>query len=106
MRQQIESEHVTDGHGNPAGGKTFGRGFWITWQNGPLGRGEDRREPNGAFAEGVIEAAVDRLKFYQQGRFKCAENATALYHLNAALEVLDQRTKKREQRGVEGTHQP
>jgi len=43
------SEHWRDDKGRPAGGVSSGRGFAISWQNGPLGRGNERRDPNGAF---------------------------------------------------------
>ena len=49
MRSTVTSNHFSDGNGNPAGGTTYGNGFAIGWQNGPLGRGPDRIEPNGAF---------------------------------------------------------
>ncbi len=105
MRVGITSEHWHDENGNPAGGNTFGRGFAIGWQNGPLGRGEQRKEPNGAFVEDVIEAAADRIRYYQNSRFRCDRNARALQHLEAALSELDARTNSREARGVEGTHE-
>lgn len=105
MITAIKSEHWTDAAGNPAGGSTFGDGFAISWQNGPLVRGNLRRDPNGAFVENVILAAVDRLEHYQSGKFACKENATALAHLKTALVALNDRTKAREARAVEGTHQ-
>lgn len=89
---------------NPTGGVTTGKGFTISWQNGPLGRGTERREPNGAFVEDVIAAAADRLEHYQNSKFKCSENEEALRHLHLALEALNFRTKHREARQVEGTH--
>ena len=125
MRAGIKSEHWNDANGNPAGGTTFGNGFAIGWQHGPLGRHHDncgkspvygngisiwcvdgctRRNPNGAFVEDVIEAAADRIRYYQSSRFASDYNAKALEHLEAALAVLDQRTKDREARAVEGTH--
>ena len=104
MSAGIKSEHWDDAHGNPAGGTTFGDGFAIEWQNGPLGRGEERREPTGAVVEDVIAAAADRLRYYQDSKFACSYNATALKHLVAALVALYQRTKGREARGVEGTY--
>lgn len=104
MRSSFSSNHFSDAEGNPAGGTTFGQGFAIGWQNGPLGRGEDRKPANGAFVEDIIAAAVDRLKFYQNSKFKCDENHQALVYLVSALDVLDTRTKERESRGVEGTH--
>ena len=100
----IHSEHWNDTNGNPAGGTTFGRGFAIGWQNGPLGRGDDRKEPNGAFVEDIIAAAADRLQYYQDSRFASKHNAMALLHLDEALRALSARTADREARAVEGTH--
>lgn len=118
MKQSITQNHWTarvpepvqvDGgpikyYDAPAGGCTFGPGLCISWQNGPLGRGDERKEPNGAFVETVIAAAIGRLDFYQSSRFNCAENQAALSHLHAALGALEARTLAREQRQVEGTH--
>ncbi len=108
MLQKIESAHDVDSNGNPAGGRTQGAGIAIDWQKGPLGTGSDRQGPNGAFVEGVIAAALDRLKFYQtasEGRFSCRENALAMTKLEEALHWCQHRTANREARGVEGTHQ-
>lgn len=113
----IKSEHWADANGNPAGGNTVGTGFVIGWQNGPLGhhasecksgvpcvQGCTRKPPNGAFVEDVIEAAADRIRYYQRSHFACEHNAKALGHLEAALAELKARTKDRETRGIEGTH--
>ncbi len=104
MNQPINSEHFDDANGNPAGGNTFGTGFAIAWQNGPLGRGTDRRDPNGAFVEGIISAAIDRIEYYERSKFACQSNKDALNDLRNALFHLNQRTQDREQRKVEGTH--
>lgn len=104
MLQQVQSEHREDENGCPAGGTTTGTGIQIEWQNGPLGRGEDRKPPNGAFVEGVIAAAIDRIEFYQRSRFKCRENALAITKLQEALHWCQHRTMDREVRDVEGTH--
>lgn len=90
--------------GAPAGGFYKSTGIDIVWQNGPLGRGADRVVPNGAFVENVIDAAIKRIKFYQDSRFACRENAIALTHLETAALWLNKRTEDRESRGVEGTH--
>lgn len=90
--------------GKPAGGSVTGTGIAISWQDGPLGRGPDRKEPNGAFIETVISAVIQRLEYYQT-KFPCRENAIALTHLETANLWLDKRTRDREERGVEGTHQ-
>jgi hypothetical protein len=101
----IQSHHWSDSTGMPTGGTTSGRGFTISWQNGPLGRGGERLEPNGAFVEDVIKAALDRIEYYQGTRFASAYNAEAIVHLNAALRSLHNRTADREKRDVEGTHE-
>ena len=100
-------ENRVDEEGNPAGGNVVGVGLTISWQDGPLGRGTERKKPNGAFVETVIAAALQRIVFYQtakEGKFNCPENAEALEYLNRALAILDKRTKDREKREVEGTH--
>lgn len=104
MIQPITQEHRVDAVGRPAGGTTTATGLRIEWQNGPLGRGADRKEPNGAFVETVIKAARDRLLHYQGTQFACAENALAIDHLEVALATLAGRTARRESAGMEGTH--
>lgn len=105
MLDNFFSEHWVDEKGNPAGGISCGKGFTISWQNGPLGKGADRKEPNGAFVETVIAAIIDRLNFYQNSEFQCQENANAIMGLLAALSNLNSRTLNREKRDVEGTHE-
>ena len=106
MRQKLVEKHDVDADGNPTGGITHSVGIDIRWQEGPLGRGADRKEPNGAFVEGVVQAAIGRLRHYQSSKFSCRENAIALTHLETALLWLQKRTEDREAREVEGTHQP
>ena len=109
MMQAIRATNHTDANGNPTGGTATGTGIDIQWQNGPLGRGIERQEPNGAFVEGVIAAALQRIEWYQNasgGKFKCRENALAITKLEEALHWLDHRTRAREAREVEGTHVP
>jgi hypothetical protein len=106
MQQTIHSHQFTDANGAPEGGQTFAPGLSIAWQRGPLGRDENRKEPNGCFVETVIAAALDRLEFYQRSKFASSEyNATAITHLNDALAALQARTAAREARKVEGTHE-
>lgn len=104
MRSPIFEGHKGDADGRPAGGVTHGRGFTIAWQDGPLAVDGTRREPNGAFVEDIIAAAIGRIAFYQASMFACQENADALDALRVAATRLDQRTKDRQVRGVEGTH--
>ena len=104
MKQDIKAVNNTDYNDNPTGGFVIGVGIEIAWQNGPLGRGAERKKPNGAFVETVIEAAAQRIRFYQQSKFACERNANALFHLESALAELEARTAERDTRGVEGTH--
>ncbi len=104
MQQPIEAQNFNDGNGNPAGGYVKGVGLDITWQNGPLGRDGERKEPNGAFVEGVLQAALQRIQYYNDGKFRCRENSLAITHIEEALHWLNARTAERESRAVEGTH--
>lgn len=105
MLGPFEAVNNTDPNGNPTGGFAVGIGIRVDWQDGPLGREGDRREPNGAFAETLIAIAIQRIEFYQQSPFACRENALAITKLEESLHWLNHRTKNREQRGVEGLHQ-
>ncbi len=109
MLDTFNALNMIDDNGYPAGGYATGTGLDIHWQEGPLdGRGDDRASPNGAFVETVIAVAKQRIEFYQtvtNGKFACDENARAIAHLEHALAALNERTQKREARGVEGTHE-
>lgn len=104
MLAPFHAHHWKNEIGYPLGGTSYGTGFCISWQHGPLGRGDARVAANGAFVETIIAAARDRLEYYQTSPFACSENALAISHLTQALEALQQRTAAREARQVEGTH--
>ena len=107
MLDKFQAENKVDENNNPAGGYVIGTGLKIEWQNGPIGRGAERIEPNGAFVETVIAAVVQRIEFYQTAsnkKFACRENAIAITKLEEALLWLNKRTVDREKRQVEGTH--
>ena len=99
MRSEIIENHVSDEQGRPAGGTTTGRGFTIEWQNGPLAVDDVLHE-----RAVWLAAAIGRIEFYQRSPFACQENDNALANLIRAAWELDQRTKSRQARGVEGTH--
>lgn len=105
MNQPFDSRHDSDDLGRPAGGISVATGISVEWQNGPLGRDGERAEPNGAFVETVIAIAIDRLEYYNAGQFRCRENSLAITKLEEALHWLNHRTARREQAGVEGTHE-
>lgn len=105
-RNPITRRNYSDDNGNPTGGSVTGVGLSIKWQDGPLGRNPPA-EPNGAFVDDVIEAARQRLEFYQKatgGKYACRENALAITKLEEALHWLYARRMEHEARGVQGTH--
>lgn len=107
MLDKFTATNTVDAEGNPTGGQVSGIGLLINWQNGPLGRETEtstRAQPNGAFVETVIDAARQRIQFYQDGKFKNEKNEEALFHLTNALRCLNERTQEREARQVEGIH--
>lgn len=104
MLAKYQAHNSVDKNSNPTGGSVVGIGLSIEWQNGPLGNGEGRKEPNGAFVETVLDAARQRISFYQDSKFKCRENAIAITKIEEALLWLNKRTSDREHRQVEGTH--
>lgn len=104
MRQKITNTFESNDQDCPTGGMSEGIGITIGWQNGPLNREKGRQQANGAFVEGVIQAAIDRLYYFQNSKFRCRENAIAITKLEEALHWLDHRTLDRENRGVEGTY--
>lgn len=60
---------------------------------------------NGLTNESLLAILIHRLSF-QDSKFSCIENKIALSSMRAALTALEERTNKRQQRGVEGQHQP
>lgn len=71
----------------------------IKFQNGPL----KETIPNGLSNEALLAIVEDRLKSFQAGPFACRENALALTHLQTARMWLQERTRDRMSRDVEGT---
>ncbi len=71
----------------------------ILFQNGAIGE----VGVNGITHEALLAILIDRLEGFQNGPYKSAYNADALYHLEAALYVLHRRTRDRMAQGIEGT---
>ena len=85
--------------GNHDGGVSYGEGFCISWQRGPL----KEAGRNGAFLIDVLGACRSQLQHYQSGKFACDENQSALEHLDQAILNLESRLNRREQEGKLGT---
>lgn len=97
-----ETCNYIDPDGNPAGGWFDGMGISGHFQDGPLGRGEERQPANGAFVEDIETIILHRMEFYQSTRFACRENALVITKLEEAQHWGQHRTRQREARGVEG----
>ena len=72
----------------------------LQFQHGPI----KEVGTNGITHEALLAVLADRLEGFQSGQYACPENALALEHIRKATEALHSRTKKRVERGVEGTH--
>jgi hypothetical protein len=70
----------------------------IDFQNGPI----KEAGVNGVTQEALLAIVIDRLRSFQDGPFKCRDNAVALTHCEEALMWLHRRTRDRIARGVEG----
>jgi len=111
--QLVQSEFTLDAEGNPTGGVTEMKldvpdtdgqkyALFVRWQNGPVQDGMQ----NGAFVEDVIEAARQRIMFFNShAKFRCRENSVAITKLEEALQWLDWRTRERLLQGVENTYE-
>ncbi len=58
----------------------------------------------GTTIEGVVTLALDRLR-YVNSKFSCRENAVAITKLQEAIMWLEEGTRDRVERGVEGKHE-
>lgn len=77
----------------------------VNFQNGPLREKEvGIIGINGITHESLLAILIDRLRSFQSSAYCCRENGLALTKLEEALHWLNQRTKNRRDRGVEGTH--
>jgi len=100
MRSEVTSQFITDEEGNPSGGKTEAIGIDINWQHGVVSEGGH----NGAFLEDVLEAARQRLLYFNESKFRCRENSLAITKIEEALQWLAWRTRNRETQGVEDSY--
>lgn len=104
----VKSNFTTDEHDHPTGGVTemeVGEDYpaiLIHWQNGIIQNGQQ----NGAFVEDVIEAARQRIMFFNsRPGSRCRENSVAITKLEEALQWLDWRTRTRLLQDVENTYE-
>lgn len=70
----------------------------IKFQEGPI----KEVGVNGCQTEDVLELLINRISSFQSGGFPCRENALALTKLQEARMWLEERTRDRTRREVEG----
>jgi len=83
------------------GGVVEDAGVSIHFQKGPL----NQVGVNGITNEALLAVMLDRMRGFQNGPFKNRENAIVVTKLEEAMMWLHKRTRDRQARGVEGTHQ-
>lgn len=114
----LEATNALDENGNPTGGFVdlhVGEDqhvLKIMWQDGPRGTGETNADgspkladPNGAFVEDVLWAALQRLEFFNESKYRDRANSLAITHIEQALQALKDRQLERSFRNVEGKHE-
>ena len=73
----------------------------VLFQNGPI----NEVGVNGITHEALLAILIDRLEAFQRGPFANGYNRIALSSLRDAQDALQERTRERMARGVEGTHE-
>ena len=115
VNEKLKATNYVDVDNNPTGGSVIllkepvysedDELLKIKWQDGPRKREDGTlKEPNGAFVEDVIWAALQRLEFFNEGKYRDRANSIAITHLENALQALKDRQLERSFRGVEGEH--
>lgn len=83
----------------PEGQETTMPVYVVKFQQGPV----KEHGLNGITQEALLAIVIDRLEGFQSGDFACELNQIALDHVKEALAALQQRTRDRVARNVEGT---
>ena len=106
----VVADFRVDADGNPTGGET--RIFdpaalvdddplaTIRWQNGILSLGR-----NGVLVEDLLEAALQRMQFFNDSKFRCRENSLAITHIQEAIMWLRERQRNRAKQGVQSSYE-
>lgn len=112
INHKLQATNKVDENENPTGGEVSLHvmkhgdnqfpALIVNWQDGPRG---DIEPANGAFVEDVLWAALQRLEFFQDSKYRCRENAIAITKIEEALFILKDRQLSRSYRGVEGKHE-
>ena len=122
INPNLVAQNMVDENDNPTGGHVTlyvtrdgdedYPAISISWQDGPRGTGETNADgspklddPNGAFVEDVLWAALQRLEFFNESKYRDRANSLAITHIEQALQALKDRQLERSFRNVEGKHE-
>jgi len=117
INHNLKANNKLDENNNPTGGDVSLHvtkqgdpeypALIVNWQDGPRGTVEDGTlsDPNGAFIEDVLWAALQRLEFFNEGKYRDRANSLAITHIEQALQALKDRQLERLFRNVEGKHE-
>ena len=97
----INLSYIRLGDGNITGGEVRARGIAINWQRGRIEDGL----PNGALAEDIVDALINRFETFQQGPLSSDKTDAVVEHLRSARAVMQQREDDRRDRGVLNTYE-
>lgn len=95
----VNSNWTDEATGNHDGGVSYGPGYCLSWQRGPL----NEADRNGAGLIEVLDACRHQLEYFQNGKFSCEENRLALEKLDEAIAHLESRRDRRTAEGTLGT---
>lgn len=96
---------ATAGEHSPSLTRFEGPHITLHFQDGPIGV----HGVNGTTNEEVLDLVTERitsLNTMDGGKYACPENEVALTYLRAVRRALEERTRLRMARGVEGTNTP
>jgi len=114
VNKSLSATNDSDADGNPQGGDVILTAvnaagqeksvLHIIWQEGPRATRTDGtlEDPNGAFVEDVLWAALQRLEYFNESKYRDRRNSIAITKIEEALWALQDRTNERTARGVEG----
>jgi hypothetical protein len=121
INPSLLANNEVDENDNPTGGDVYLQvtksgdteypALVINWQDGPRGNGTNPdgsvtlADPNGAFVEDVLWAALQRLEFFNESKYRDRANSLAITHIEQALQALKDRQLERSYRNVEGKHE-
>lgn len=117
INPKLQGLNQSDEYDNPTGGSVYLQvikngdnefpALVVNWQDGPRAQepGKALEEPNGAFVEDVLWAALQRLEFFNEGKYRDRANAIAITHIEQAIQALKDRQLERSYRHVEGKHE-